>query len=334
MKKEQEKLLSKIESEIIDKYGEVILSIDSLKENRGRAIPITLSLDIATNGGFLEGTIMSLSGVSGSGKTTLTLEIIANAQAMDKPCFYIDAENRLQPELLSTIVRLDPKKLTIIRSAPGSPLTAEKVLNIIEKIIGSIPHALIVLDSVAALSTEADYTAEHGETTRRTGLQTMLYASLRKIAQMIAAMKSNIIFITHVQANPSGYGGPNEMGGNAIKYNASYRLQCLSSQEVPKNEEKKQGRESTFKVLKSALGPGTGSATLYIKYNKGYDRCKDIVQLAMDLDLIQRKGAWYTIVGHEDLKLQGEASVVETLENNESLRKEISEKIRSMSLSL
>lgn len=332
MKKDQEKLLSKIENEIIEKYGEVIVNVASLEEKRGRVIPISLSLDIATHGGFLEGTIMSLSGVSGSGKTTLALTIIANAQKLNKPCFYVDIEGRLQPELIDTIPGLDKEKLTIIRSSVGNPLTAEKVLNIVEKIISSIPEALIIIDSVAALSTDADYISEHGETTRRTGLQTMLYTSLRKIAQMISSMKSNIIFITHIQANPSGYGGPNEMGGNAIKYNASYRLQCLSTTEMPKDGEKKEGRESTFKVLKSALGPGTGSAVFYIKYHHGYDEIKDIVRLSLDLNLIQRKGAWYTIIGYEDIKLQGEQSVFQLLEKEEKIKNELCNKIKEMSL--
>jgi RecA/RadA recombinase len=103
-------------------------------------------------------------------------------------------------------------------------------------------------------------------------------------------MKSTLILITHVQANPSPYGGPTEMGGNAIRFQASTRITCLSSTETPKDGEKT-GRESKFKIYKSSLGPGTGEGVFYIKYGHGYDKELDIFKMAEELGLICKSGA-------------------------------------------
>ncbi len=325
--------LTTVEKSINKKYGDVIIGGSDLIEADRTIIPTTLSLDIALNGGIVDGTTVSIAGTPGSGKSTLALNILANAQKLGKSAVYVDIENRLQRELLTSVKALDLKSLRIVKSTKGNFLTAEKFLNITETILATEPNIVLVFDSVAALCTEASHSTEHGDSVRMMGVSSLMYSSTRKLAQILPSMGSNIIFITHLQANPSPYGGPSEFGGNAIKYQASYRLTCMSSKEVPKEGEKKTGRESEFKILKSALGPGTGSATFYIKYGEGYDYKKDIVCLAEQIGLITKAGSWYSFTDpetNEEVKAQGFEGVIEHLSANPKILTSMEEAIKTM----
>lgn len=310
--KEKKRSLSSIEETIKDLYGDVLFSATNLKEVEGQIIPTTLNLDIALNGGIAEGTITTISGVSGSGKTTLCLEIIANAQKMGKPVFYLDVEGRLRLDLLTTVKGLDLDKLTIVRSNENKLLWAEDYLNLLEQIIRDVPRCLIILDSAAALCSTAASDTPLGESKQMMAIPKMLYDNLRKAAQILPVRKSNLIVITHLQANPSSYGGPTEVGGNALKYLGSNRLMCNSSQEFPKDETRKEGRESVFKILKSALGP-PGNATIFVRYGHGCDKYLDLFRVSEEMGLIDKRGAWYTfpqLKGYEDKKLQGQDNVL------------------------
>lgn len=326
--------LSELEKSITKKYGDIAISASTLLERRGKIIPTTLSLDIALKGGIVDGSVMTVSGVTGSGKTTLILHILANAQKLGKKVFYCDVENRLQPELVATIEGLDAENLTIIRSTKGNFLTAEKVLNIIEQIVTTEPESVVVLDSVAMLCPEVNQAVEHGEKKKMLSIPSMLYDFFRKMSQCLPAMGSSLILVTHLQANPTPYGGPAEVGGNAMKFQANYRIMCMSTTEVPKDGEKT-GRESTFRIYKSALGPGCGEGKFYITYGKGYDRYKDIANLAEGLGMITKAGAWYSFedpVSKETVKCQGMDAVVENLRSNPNTCKVFEESIRELAI--
>lgn len=329
------KKVSVIRKELEKEYGEIFIDSEHLESIRGAVIPTTLSLDIGLHGGIVEGTIISIAGNPGSGKTSLCLTIISNAQKLGKTIYYIDVEGRLQPELLKTIPDLNLDNFHIIRSTKEKFLTAEDFLNIINKIIATEENVFIVLDSVASLCAETSYSSEHGEAKAMMGIPRLMYESCRKAAQILPAMKSNIVYITHVQANPSPYGGPAEVGGNAIKYQASYRLTCMSSSETPKDGDKagnKTGRESKFKIYKSAIGPGTGDAIFYIRYGHGYDREMDIVNVAEELGFIMKAGAWFSFKNSEDkeVKVQGTEKLVEYLRANQEESDYLDTKIRKL----
>lgn len=325
---------SVLEKNIIKTYGSIFFTSERLEETRGEMTPISLSLDIGLHGGILDGTIIGLSGVTGSGKTTLCLTYIANGQARGKTGYYIDVEGRLQPELIQSIPGLDPNKLKIIRSTKEKFLTAEDILNIINMIISTEPDVIIILDSVATLCADAAHSSSFGESKKMMSIPQLMYDLTRKAAQVLPSMRSNLVLITHIQANPSPYGGGfSEVGGNAIKYESSYRLQCLSSSETPKDG-KKTGRESKFKILKTATGPGTGEAHFYIRYNKGYDRCADIVTLGEELGLIEKGGSWYSYIleGKDQVKIQGSDNLIEYLEEHKEDALELEKLIRGLTL--
>lgn len=328
--KESPKIMS-IDAAIRKKYGDILFAADTIREIEGQVIPTTLNMDIALNGGIVEGTIVSIAGVPGSGKTTLCLEIIKNAQKMDKPCFYMDVEGRLRTDLLTTIEGLDLSKLKIIRSSKEKLMWAEDSLNLLEQIIREVPGCVIVLDSVAALCSTAASDTALGESKRMMAIPSMLYDNLRKASQILPVMRSNVIMITHIQANPSAYGGPVEVGGNALKYFGSIRMVCHGSQEFPKDGAK-EGRESTFKILKSALGPPS-TATVYIRYGKGCDKYLDLCKAAEEMGILNRAGAWYTmpnLKGYEEEKWQGIDNVMETLKESPEMFETLDTTVRDL----
>lgn len=322
------------EQQILKQFGDVILSASVLKEHRGEIIPTTLALDLGLSGGIPEGVAVSIAGVASSGKTTLCLTIIANAQKQGRKCYYIDVEGRLQDSLLDTIPGLDVSKLKVIRSNKEVFLTAEMILNIVDQLISADERILIVFDSVAALCVAQSHESAIGETKKMMGLPTLMYDSLRRTAQRLVPMKSNIIFITHLQANPSPYGnGLTRVGGKAIEYFSSVTLTCMSSRQVPKDTEPKTGRESTFKIEKAALGPATGNAEFYIRYRAGYNRAADIFNLALELGLIAKKGGWYAFDNNnEEMSLQGEQNVIKYLNDNEAFADSLETQIRELML--
>jgi recombination protein RecA len=320
-----------LKKSIIKDYGEIMFDLDTL-ENEDRAIvPVTLSLDIALNGGFQEGNVGVIAGVSGSGKTTLCLQIISQAQKMGKKCYYLDAECRLQPSMLKTIHALmpDPDKFVVIRSTQEKLLTAEDFFNIMISICKTETNAVIIIDSIASLCPENLQAIKLGESVRMATTATLTYAAMRQIAQAIVVNKNILIGITHIQANPGGY-VPNEVGGNAWKFFSSYRITCVSSQETPANGDKKTGRLSEFKIYKTALGPGTGKGAFYIKYGQGYDRLTDLTTVAEEMGFISRAGAWYSAkLKSGDVKLQGMEKLCDHLREHPEDADELELQIRS-----
>lgn len=327
---EKEKV-SKItfESQLTKEYGkEILISAESLKDNPASIIPSTLSLDIALSGGIPEGTIVNIAGISLAGKTTLALTILANAQKMGKDVYYIDVENRLQLNLIQCIPGLDPKKLQIIRSSEDKFLTAENILNILNLIFKEKRGCVVVLDSVAALCSEGLLGIQLGESKRMADIPTLMYGFLRQTNSILAPTRSNLITITHMQANPGGYTGPVEVGGNAITYWSSIRLRCLSSQPNPKDGTPI-GRISTFKVLKSALGPPS-EGKFFIRYGSGYDWPEDLFSVGEELGLVEKSGSWYKIVldDYEGEKYQGGPAFCAALRAEPEVAKRLETAIR------
>lgn len=313
-------------------YGNVLIPADVLSEHEGKIIPVTLGLDLALGGGFPEGTAMTIAGVTGSGKSTLALTIAANAQAMDKDCFYIDAEARLRSELLACIPNLNPSKLSVIRSSEDRFLVGEDYFNIIDTIVSERKGCFIVVDSTAVFQSESSASVKFGESKRMTAMPTLMYEFFRKCMAKIHALKSNLVLVTHLQANVGGYGGPVEVGGNAQKYSSSIRMLCHGSQEIPENGPKT-GRISKFKIPKSALGP-PGEAVFPIEYGKGYDYARDLAEIAQQMALIEKTGAWYTITDdkYKDKKIQGIDNVMDVIKQDSELAKRLDSQIRTMVL--
>lgn len=337
MKIKKEKAPSKIlslEESISETYGDVMMKADVLKEHTGKFIPTTLSLDIAMNGGLLEGTIMNIGGITMAGKTSLCLETICNAQAMGKECYVADVEHRWQDSLLDCFPRLDKSKLNLIRSTKDKFLTAEDYFRIVVNIFKNKPNVLLVFDSIAALCTEGAYGVQVGESKAMAAIPKLMYDFLR-LSPIISANKSNLITITHLQSNPSGYGSPVvEMGGNAIKFFSSYLLRCTKSHEIPEESDaEKTGRESEFKIMKCATGTPSSKGIFYIRYGSGYDREKDIALVGEELGLITKAGAWYKFTPEgqtEEVSKQGIEKLIDYLKENPEVANSLEKSIRTL----
>lgn len=323
--------LADLAGRIKKQYGDISMSAESLPATEGRFIPVTLGLDIALKGGLLEGTVVNISGVSMAGKTTLILEMIKNAQKMGKPALFCDAENRLKTALLKCIDGIDLSLLTVVKTTKEKFVVAEDYLNIILSWLKEIPGCIVILDSVAALLGDEGYNTPLGEKKKMLSTPSLMYDFLRAASSICAANLSTLVLVTHIQANPTAYGGPTEVGGNAMKYFGSTRLQCLSSQEFPKDSSPKEGRVSEFKVLKSAVGPPS-TATVYIRYGQGCDHYLDLIENATQLGIIEQTGAWYRInlPGLDENKIQGKNGVEEVLRADRKVFDKVDKAIRKI----
>lgn len=341
MAKDESKQIDKIIESINDKYGtNVVVSGDFLREHSGCAVSTgMIGWDIALHGGIKEGTITHIGGLTASGKTTLCLNIAVQAQKLGKNVYYVDVEGRVQDELLDCIEGIDKSKLRFIRSSREKFLTAEEYLSIIEDIIKDDPGCVIILDSLAALCPEAEFTTEMSEMQRAT-MPKLMYKFLRKVAQIIPPNKTIFISITHMQANPSGYGSPlKDVGGNGIQFFASYWLICMSSTDIDGKDGKKVGKESKFKVKKVANGSPGAEPILYITFGKGCDKYADICKIAEDIGILTKGGAWYTLeldalkdASGKYPKMQGMENMKTYLQDNPKSYTMLAEKIKEMVL--
>ncbi len=321
-----------LEKTIEKDFGDVMFDLSKIMEYEGKIIPVTLSMDIALNGGWQEGTIGMIAGKSGSGKTTLCLVIAAAAQKLGKKVYFIDAENRLQPSLLRTIAGLDlsSDKFKVVASTSEKLLMSEDFLNILVHILTQEEDSIIILDSIASLAAENVFSSQIGESKQMVTGPRLMYEALRKACQLVRPRRNILIGITHTQANPTPYGGVPEVGGNAWQYLSTYRITCLSTTETPKDGEKT-GRESKFKIFKTALGPGTGEGTFYIKHKAGYDRITDVFNKAEELGFIAKAGAWYSAkLLSGNVKLQGQAGFCQHLIENPKDLDGLEQEIRDM----
>lgn len=329
------KELLNISDTIIEKYGNIAIPASQLKDEQGIHISTGLiGLDIALNGGILEGTWTHIGGMAKVGKSSLCLTFAASAQKAGKTVYYIDVEGRIKDSLLSCIDGLNKEKLVIIR-AKDKILNAEDYLSVIESTLRDDPGCVVFLDSIAVMANESEMASEMGEM-QRASIPKLMYKLLRKIAPIFPTTKSTLVTITHMQANPTGYGSPfREVGGNAANYGASYWMTCISATKVEKNG-KSIGKDAKFKILAVADGPPDAEPIIPVRFGKGCDKYADMAQVAEDTGLIIRSGAWYEIKlddfkkDGKYLKVQGIDGVIKTLESEKGIFDALNRKIREI----
>lgn len=321
---------AKIEDESLDAFlirmhGEgIIATADNALPMRTRDILNTpLSLDIALSGGIPDGTICLITGKPKSGKTTLCLELLKNAQLLNRPTFYINIEKRCTPALLSTIKGLDPSKLQVVPHNIEKQLTAEDYLNIIERISKTQKKAVIVIDSIAALSTMTEQETEIGSNKDMAGPAKLLSAFFRRAQQIVDANDIILLFISQLMTNREPR-GPKwvEKGGLAIQYACSVWIKVAWTQQWEKNAETNapDGHDMHITIQSSALGRPFLPCVLPLRYGVGIDVVKDIAVTAENLGLIEKAGAWYSIPMFKDgdtvPKFQGLARLSNFLKEN------------------
>ncbi|MDR1378214.1 MAG: recombinase RecA [Synergistaceae bacterium] len=316
----REEVLEQALEDIREKFGQG--SIMRLGENVKPNVEVIssgiLPLDVALGiGGFPKGRIIEIFGPEGSGKTTVALYAIAEAQKAGGVAAFIDAEHALDPRLAATLgVNIDSLYL-------AQPDSGEQALYVLDTLVRSGAVDIVVVDSVAALTPQAEIDGRIGES--QLGLQARLMSyALRRLTSIISRTNSCVVFINQLRALIStGYGaGPSETttGGRALKFYSSIRLEVRRGKKIEKGEETI-GHELYMKVVKNKQAPPFRSAHTSLIYGKGIPKGVAVVDMAVDYDIIKRKGSWLAYKG-ETLG-QGKESVAQFIEKNPELEQEI-----------
>ena len=287
------------------------------------AIPTgALSLDIALGiGGIPRGRIIEVFGPESSGKTTLALHLIAEAQKMGGEAAFIDAEHALDPVYAKHLgVNIDE----LIVSQPD---TGEQALEIAEALVRSGALDIIVVDSVAALVPKAEIDGDMGDA--HVGLQARLMSqALRKLAGVINKSKCVIVFINQLREKVGVmFGNPETTpGGRALKFYASVRLDIRRVESL-KQDGEVIGNRTRVKVVKNKVAPPFREAEFDIIYGKGISKEGNILDAAVNLDIVEKSGSWFSYNGERIG--QGRENVKDYLAKNPKIAEEIEGKIRA-----
>ncbi|GAA0332380.1 recombinase RecA [Bacillus carboniphilus] len=299
-----------------------IMKLGEQTERRISTVPSgSLALDVALGvGGYPRGRIIEIYGPESSGKTTVALHAIAEVQADGGQAAFIDAEHALDPVYAQKLgVNIDELLLS-------QPDTGEQALEIAEALVRSGAVDILVIDSVAALVPKAEIEGEMGDS--HVGLQARLMSqALRKLSGAINKSKTIAIFINQIREKVGVmFGNPETTpGGRALKFYSSVRL------EVRRAEQLKQGNDiignkTKVKVVKNKVAPPFRVAEVDIMYGEGISKEGEIVDMAAELDIIQKSGAWYSY--NEERLGQGRENAKQYLKENPDIRLEVQIKIR------
>ena len=325
MEDNKQKALSAALAQIERQFGKgsVMRMGDS---NLGRDIEAistgSLGLDIALGiGGLPKGRVVEIYGPESSGKTTLTLQVIAACQRNGGTAAFIDAEHALDPGYAE---KLGVKVEELLISQPD---TGEQALEITDMLVRSAAVDVVIVDSVAALTPKAEIEGEMGDT--HVGLQARLMSqALRKLTANIKRSNTLVIFINQIRMKIGVmFGSPETTtGGNALKFYASVRLDIRRTGAIKRGEEVV-GSETRVKVVKNKVAPPFKQAEFDILYNEGISRESEIINLASQLGLIEKSGAWYSY--NQEKIGQGKENVRMYLKEHPEIAQFLEEKIRA-----
>ncbi len=279
-----------------------------------------LTLDLALGGGLPKGRVIEIYGPESSGKTTLALHAVAEVQRAGGVAAYVDAEHALDPSY-SAALGVDIANLLI-----SQPDTGESALEIVDQLVRSTAVDVVVIDSVAALVPRAEIEGEMGDS--HMGLQARLMSqALRKITGNIGKSGCTVIFINQLRLKIGvTYGSPETTtGGQALKYYASVRLDIRRIQTLKKGNEEF-GNRVKVKVAKNKVAPPFRIAEFDIIFGKGISTLGCLVDLAEEMGVIVRKGAWYSYNG--DNISQGRDNAVKYMEEKPDFAKDVEKLVR------
>ena len=320
---EKKKALEAALSQIEKQFGKgSIMKLGETTVMDVEAIPTgSLSLDIALGiGGIPRGRIVEVYGPESSGKTTLTLHMIAEAQKLGGEAAFIDAEHALDP-VYAKHLGVDIDNLIV-----SQPDTGEQALEIAEALVRSGALDIIVVDSVAALVPKAEIDGDMGDS--HIGLQARLMSqALRKLAGAINKTKTVIVFINQLREKVGVmFGNPETTtGGRALKYYSSVRMDIRKTENI-KQDGEFVGNRAKVKVVKNKMAPPFREAEFDIVYGKGISKSGSILDLAVNLDIIEKSGSWFSYNGNRIG--QGRENIKKYLEENPDIMNEVEEKVR------
>lgn len=281
----------------------------------------SIALDVALGvGGIPKGRIIEIFGPESSGKTTIALHCIAEVQKAGGRAAFIDAEHALDP-VYAKKLGVDTNELLL-----SQPDTGEQALEICEALVRSEAIAIVVIDSVAALVPQAEIEGEMGDS--HMGLQARLMSqALRKLNGTISKTNTICIFINQLRDKVGVmFGSPETTpGGRALKFYSTIRIDVRRGEQIKVGTEV-MGNKTNIKVVKNKVAPPFRTAEVEIMYGEGISREGEIVDLASNIDIIEKSGAWFNYKGE---KLgQGKENVKLVLKNSPELLKELTEKVR------
>lgn len=282
----------------------------------------SLSLDIALGlGGVPKGRIIEIYGPESSGKTTVALHMVAEVQKIGGIAGFIDAEHALDPAYAKNI-GVDIDNLYI-----SQPDNGEQALEITETMVRSGAVDIVIVDSVAALVPKAEIDGEMGDS--HVGLQARLMSqALRKLTAVISKSNCIVIFINQLREKVGVmFGNPETTtGGRALKFYSSIRLDVRRIESLKQNGEIV-GNRTRIKVVKNKIAPPFKEAEFDIMFGKGISKEGDILDLAANIGIVSKSGAWYA---YNDEKIgQGRENAKAFLRENSIVRDEIEEKVRA-----
>ncbi len=321
--KDKDKVLEQVMADIEKQFGKG--AIMKLGGNEHMEIDVTstgsLTLDTALGvGGFPKGRIIEIYGPESSGKTTIALQAIAEVQKAGGRAAFIDAEHALDPVYAKNL------GVNINELLLSQPDTGEQALEICEALVRSEAVSIVVIDSVAALVPQAEIEGEMGDS--HVGLQARLMSqALRKLSGTINKTKTTAIFINQLREKVGVlFGNPETTpGGRALKFYATIRLDIRRGEQI-KAGDQVIGNKTNIKVVKNKVAPPFKTACVDIMYGEGISREGEIVDIASDLNIIDKSGAWYSYNGEKIG--QGKENVKNLLKNNKELKKELENKIK------
>ncbi len=321
---EKKKALEAAMSQIEKQFGKgSVMKLGEFKAMEVEAIPTgALSLDMALGiGGVPRGRIIEVFGPESSGKTTLALHVVAEAQKMGGEAAFIDAEHALDP-VYAKKLGVDIDNLIV-----SQPDTGEQALEITESLIRSGALDVIVVDSVAALVPKAEIDGDMGDS--HMGLQARLMSqALRKLAGAINKTKTVLIFINQLREKIGVmFGNPETTtGGRALKFYASVRLDIRKIENIKQDGEVK-GNRVRVKVIKNKVAPPFREAEFDIVYGEGISKAGNILDMAVNMDIIEKSGSWFSYNGERIG--QGRENVKKYLQDNPEMLADVEQKVRA-----
>ena len=321
--KDKDKALEQVLQDIEKQFGKG--AIMKLGSSEHMEVEVTssgsLALDVALGvGGYPKGRIIEIYGPESSGKTTFALQAIAEVQKSGGRAAFIDAEHALDPVYAKNL-GVDINELLL-----SQPDTGEQALEICEALVRSEAVNIIVIDSVAALVPQAEIDGDMGDS--HVGLQARLMSqALRKLSGTINKTKTTAIFINQLREKVGVmFGNPETTpGGRALKFYATIRLDVRRGEQI-KMADQVIGNKTNIKVVKNKVAPPFKTATVDIMYGEGVSHEGELIDIASDLNIIYKSGAWYSYNGEKIG--QGRENVKITLKENKVLMDEIEQKVR------
>ncbi len=305
-------------------YGKgAVMKLGESPEMTVDAIPTgSMTLDMALGiGGVPRGRIVEIYGPESSGKTTVALQIVAEAQKLGGEVAFVDVEHALDP-VYAKALGVDIDNMLV-----SQPDSGEQALEIAEALVRSGALDVIVLDSVAAMVTKAEIDGEMGDT--HVGqLARLMSQAMRKLTSVISKSNCVAIFINQVREKIGViYGNPETTpGGRALKFYSSVRIEVRKGEAI-KNGGEVIGSRTKCKVVKNKVSPPFKECEFDLFFGKGISREGEVVDIAVELDIIHKSGAWFSYEG--DKIGQGRDNTKEWLKNHPEQAKEIEDKIKA-----